>query len=335
MKIIIVFVLYLSLLFSSQTNKNNSFETVQLHKICDFNNHYWKDKYPYFYKRYTDDIDNIISTCQFLISAIESPSNYNLSKIREDENKLLVQLSTLIRKSRDLALKNKDINLLVSFLKNDLYTIAISKYINKQCSSLNSKYEFDDCLKIINKFANDPNYHNKNLLLMYQKKLSEIKKEIKILDSLKKEECDYNKYTFEELESAKKCLLKKKEELMSLKNLNLSFLKQKYDETNRSIEWKLKTVNSRLNSLQEQKYSSIKLWLSIILSIIMGIIALIVAKKKFGVNLSETVIIEHTKKDKRYKEGYRITGKSKTTKGLQIFSYTVVISFFILYFLLF
>ena len=65
----------------------------------------------------------------------------------------------------------------------------------------------------------------------------------------------------------------------------------------------------------------------------MGFVALIIAKRFFGVDLDEIEITEHRKSDKRYKKGYRVEGITETTKRFKIFTSTVIISFLIFYFL--
>ncbi len=348
MKSIIIFVLYLSFLFSNQTNNintSNRIDITRLNKAFYYNdydtiNNYWKENYPYLYKRYKNDI---ISIARIYTSLLDDKKESNFKDIIRDKNKLEVQLSILIRKARDLALKNKDINLLISFLKHDLYTIAVSEYIDKQCKSLNTKNEIDTCLQIINNFKNDPDYNNKDFLLPYQKKISKIKQQIKVLDMFKQYKCptDYGRMnTIEELKKAKECFLKEKEELLRLNKVynisqtNSTIVINKFNNIKNDIDSSLKDINDSLNTLQKEKSDNLKFWISIILSIIMGFVALIIAKRS-GVNLNETVIIEHTKSDKRYKKGYRVEGTTRTTKGLQIFGSTVIISFFILYFLLF
>lgn len=348
MKSIIIFVLYLSFLFSNQINvhKNNSskINITQLNKAFYDNDYetqnYWKKQYSYFYKRYKNDIIHIIYTYTNLVDDIRF---LRFEDINKDKNKLQAQLSTLIRKARDLALKNKDINLLISLLKNnDLYTPVVSRYINQQCESLDSKYEINRCLKVINHFKNDPNYNNKDLLLIYQEAISKIKQQIRALDFLEKKKCSYDRMEnkTEELENVKKCLLKKREELLNLNKaykiteINLPFLVDEYTEINNDIENKLEKINNTLNFLRKHKYNNLKFWASIILSIIMGVIALIIAKR-LDINLNENVIIEERKSDKRFKKGYRVERTTKTVRWLQIFGSTVLISFFILYVFLF
>lgn len=349
MRIIVIFVLYLAFLFSNQINNintSNRMEITQLNKAFYDNGYktinYWKEKYSYFYKRYKSDIINIIYTYTNLIDDIKY---LKFKNIDDDKNKLQAQLSVLIRKSRDIALQNKDIALLISFLQNnDLYTITVSRYINKQCGALDTKYKINRCLQAINDFKNDPNYNNKDLLLIYQEVIAKIQQQLKALNLLEKEKCFSNRIgnTIEELENVKKCLLKKREKLLNLNKIykititevNLTFLVNKYNKINNDIKYRFEEINSRLNALQKEKSDNLKFWISVILSIIMGFVALIIAKRS-GINLNETVIIEHTKSDKRFKKGYRVERTTRTTKGLQIFGYTVIISFFILYFLLF
>lgn len=199
-------------------------------------------------------------------------------------------------------------------------------------------------MQAINDFKNDPNYNNKDLLLIYQEVIAKIQQQLKALNLLEKEKCFSNRIenTIEELENVKKCLLKKREKLLNLNKIykititevNLTFLVNKYNKINNDIKYRFEEINSRLNALQKEKSDNLKFWISVILSIIMGFVALIIAKRS-GINLNETVIIEHTKSDKRFKKGYRVERTTRTTKGLQIFGYTVIISFFILYFLLF